>query len=228
MRFKLVFTYLLIAVVQVGCSQEKAVVLKKCLSETTESFPGKNYACQKLSFVDQSLVYKINYSYNGWQIIDSIAYQNDGEKHCVKSFQPVYDVENRIVKSYELLNVDCDQANVIFNEIKDKFGLSREYLADLEFLLSKNPEKNEKGYKFKSGIIPSLFTQYGIPYDGLLKAFSFNIDDNMIKADSIVYSNFALSRNYEYESGRLKEVKIFVNDREGNILSQFREVLELE
>ena len=228
MKFKLIFTCLLIAVAQIGCSQDKVVVLKKCLSESTESFPSKNSTCQKLFFVNQALTYKLNYSFNGWQIIDSIAYQNDSGKHCVKFFQPVYDVENRIVKSYELLNVDCNQTNVLFNEIKDKYGLSREYLANLEFLLSKNPEKNEKKYLFKGGIIPSLFSQYGIPYDELLRAFSFNIKDNMIKADSFVYDSLTLSRNYEYESGLLKEVKILVKDREGNILSQFREVFELK
>ncbi len=228
MKFKLVFTYLLVAVAHIGCSQEKAIVLKKCLSESTESFPSKNYTCQKLSFVNQVLNYKVNYSFNGWQIIDSIAYQNDNGMHCVKSFQPVYDIENRIIKSYVLLNVDCNQTNVLFNEIKDKYGLSREYLANLEFLLSKKPEKHEKRYQFKGGIIPSLFTQYGIPNDGLLQAFSFKIEDNMIKSDSFMYENLTLSRNYKYESGLLKEVKIFVKDREGNTLSQFKEVFELE
>lgn len=62
----------------------------------------------------------------------------------------------------------------------------------------------------------------------LLKAFSFNIEDNMLKADLFIYENFTLSRNYEYESDLLKEVEIFIKDREGNILFQFREVFELE
>ena len=228
MELRLVLLWLFLCTSLFACCQSNVIVSKKCFSEPIEGFPGKNYTCQKLSVVGQTLDDKINYSSNGWQIIDSVAYQNDRGKHCAKSFQPVYDVGNRIVKSYELLNVECDQVNVLLNEIKDKYGLSREYLANLNFLLSKNPEKTEKGYQFKDGISPSLFSQYGIPYDKILKTFSFNIEDNMIKADSFMYHSLTLSRKYEYESGQLKEVKIFIKDRDGNILSQFREVFELE
>ncbi|PZX48947.1 hypothetical protein [Algoriphagus chordae] len=228
MGLRLILLWVFICASQFACCQSNVIVLKKCFSEPLEGFPSKNHTCQKLSFVGQTLDYKINYSFNGWQIIDSVAYQNDKGKLCAKFFQPVYDVENRIVKSYELLNVDCNQVTVFLNEIKDKYGLSRDYLANLNFLLSKNPEKTEKGYQFNGGIIPSLFTKYGIPYDKLLKAFSFNIEDNMIKADSFMYDTLTLSRKYEYESGQLKEVKISIKDRDENILSQFREVFELK
>jgi hypothetical protein len=228
MKFRLVFIYLFISVSQVACSQQKEIILKKCFSESTESFPSKNYTCQKLSFEGENLVYKINYSYNGWQIIDSIAYLNEGGKDCIKSFQPIYDVENRTVKSYELLNVDCNQKIVSFNNINDKYGLSKEYLGSIQSLLSKHPEKNNDEYKFKEGIIPSLFTQYGIPYNEPLSAFTFKIEGDVLQDDSFVYESFILTRNYEYENELLKQVKIVVKDRSERIISQFTETFELE
>lgn len=227
MKLGLIFVCVFISASQVACSQQKEVIIKKCITEPTESFPSKNYACQKLSFEGHNLIYKINYSSNGWQIIDSIAYLNEGEKYCIKSFQPIYDVENRIVKSYELLNVDCNQTNESFNNINDEFDLSREYLESIQFLLSKNPEKNNDVYNFKNGIIPSLFTQYGIPYNETLSAFTFMIKDNVLQEDSFVYESFVLVRNYEYENGLLKKVRIKVKDRGKRIIYQFTEIFEL-
>jgi hypothetical protein len=207
---------------------EKKIILKKCFSESTESFPSENYTCQKLSFEGENLVYKINYSYNGWQIIDSIAYLNEGGKDCIKSFQPIYDVENRTIKSYELLNVDCNQKNVSLININDKYGLSKEYLKSLLFLLSRHPEKNNDEYSFRDGIIPSLFTEYGIPFNEILSVFSFKKEGDVLQYDSFVYESFVLTRNYVYEHGFLKQVGIVVKNRNEKILHQFIETFELE
>lgn len=232
MKIKLMLIYVFISLSQVGCSQQSNVILKKCFSESTKSFKSKNYICQKLIFKEQNLICKINYSSNGWQIIDSVSYQNEGGKYCVKSYQPLYDVENKSVKNYELLNINCNQVkessydNLL--QIKDKYDLSSVYIDNIEFLLSKNPEKSVKGFIFKNGIIPSLFVQYGIPYDELLNALTFNIKNKLLKDDSFVYKNFVLTRNYEYDNGLLKEVRIEVRDRKERIISQFREVFELE
>lgn len=227
MRFKVLFTLLLTAITYVGYCQNKAVVLKKCLSEKSEGFPSNNYTCQKLYFVDGSLVCKVNLSNNGWQIIDSITYQNEGGKLCVKTFQPLYDVENKMVRSYDLFNVESYQTNESFFETKDKYNLSKEYLFNLDFLLSKKPEKTEWGYFFNFGFIPSLFTQYGIPANEILKTFNFIIEDSIVISDSFIYENFILFRNYEYLNDQLKSVVIFIKDRNGKIIFHFKEVYEL-
>lgn len=107
MKIELILTYLFLALSHISYSQQKEIILKKCFSESTESFTSKNYICQKMAFEDQYLIYKINYSDNGWQIYDSIVFKKEGEKFCIKKYQPIYDVKNRVLKSYELLYVDC-------------------------------------------------------------------------------------------------------------------------
>lgn len=228
MKFRFVFIYIFALASLVACSQQNEIIQKRCFSESTESFPSKNYTCQKLFFEDENLIYKLNYSSNGWQIIDSIAYLNERGEDSIKSFQPIYDVENRTIKSYELLNVDLSQKNVLFNNIGDKYGLSKEYLESIQFLLSKYPEKNNDTYKFKDTIIPSLFTQYGIPYSESLSTFTFKIQDDMLQNDLFVYDSFVLTRNYEYENRLLKQVKIVVKDRSEKVISQFIETFELK
>jgi len=231
MKARLLLAYLFF-IGHVACSQQNVIIQKKCFSVATESFPAKSYICQKIFFSGQILIYKVDYSYNGWQIIDSVAYQKEGLKYCSKSYQPVYDFENRTIKSYQLLYVDCNQVKVSSNDkfpkINDKYGLSREYLYELELLISKNPERNAGGYKFNGGIIPTIFGQYGIPYDETLYAFTFSIKNSVVKEDSFTYEHFILNRSYQYENGFLKEVKIVIKDGEERTISQFREVFELE
>jgi hypothetical protein len=228
MKFKLVFIYFFIYVSQVACSQKKEIILKKCFSESTESFTNRNYICQKLSFVNQTLIYKINYSYNNWQIIDSVTYQREKEKYCIKFFQPVYDITNKVVIKYKLLNIDCNHTNIIFNNINDTYSLTRDYLESIEFLLSKNPVKNNSEYVFKDSIIPSLFTRYGIPYNEPLISFAFEIKNDIIENDSFIYENFILTRNYKYEKSLLKEVEIVVTNRDKKNIFQFYESFELK
>ena len=231
-RIKLIFTCLFLGMSQMACSQQNVVILKKCFSEGQESFPSKNYTCEKLFFNGQKLSYKINYSSNGWQIVDSVSYQIEGSKLCAKSYQPLYDIENRRVTDYQLNSVDCNPNEVLSNDrlsqINDKFYLSREYLAALNFLLSKDPKQTDNGFLFDGGIIPSLFTQYGIPYDEPLSTFDFTIEDGVIKSDSFVYENYVLKREYEYKSRMLEEVKIVVTNRKGVETSEYREYFEIE
>lgn len=215
-----------------ACSQQDVVILKKCFSEGQESFPGKNYTCAKLFFKGQKLSYKINYSNNGWQIVDSVSYQREGAKLCAKSYQPLYDVENRKVKDYQLNSVACNPNEVLsddkLSQINDKFHLSKEYLATLNFLLAKNPKQTANGFLFDGGIIPSLFTHYGIPYDEPLFTFDYTIKEGVIKSDSFVYGDYDLIREYEYKSGVLKEVKIVVANRKGVEILEYREYFEIE
>ena len=230
MKIKLLFVCIFFTISQVGYSQKSNFILKKCFSKSTQSFPNKNYICQKLILKGQSIIYKLNYSSNGWQIIDSVVCQKKGGKYCEKFYQPIYDVENRFIKNYELLNVDCIQIKKSSYDdllrIKDEYNLSKEYIDNIEFLLSKHPMKSIKEYSFKNEIIPSLFTQYGIPYDELLSVFTYKLESRLLKDDSFIFKNFVLTRNYVYNNGLLKEVRIEIRNREEKIISQFREVFE--
>lgn len=228
MKIRLVLISFIFSFSHIGCSQDIMIIFKKCFNESTESFPSKNYKCQKLYFENENLVYIINYSLNNWQIIDSIVYQYGKGEYCIKSYQPIYNIENSTIDSYELLNVDCNQNILSVNSLNDRYSLSKFYIRSVEFLLSKHPEKYNDEYKFKDGIIPSLFMQYGIPYNESLNSFSFKIDAGMLRNDKYVFKNFVLTRNFEYENGILKKVRILIKDVNENVISDMIEMFELE
>lgn len=111
----------------------------------------------------------------------------------------------------------------------DKYGLSKEYLLDLQFLLERNPMRKDDVFQFKGGIIPSLFQQYGIPFNESLLIFSFTKGgNNLILSDSFSFDNYTLTRKYMYNSNNvLEEVQIIVRDKKNKSTSQFREYFEI-
>jgi hypothetical protein len=230
MRF--ICFYIFLGLSQVACSQQNTRINKTFVSEGSESFPSKNYTCQKLFYSDQNLVWEINYSYNGWQVYDSIYYEIKDSKYCISTFQPVYDEGSKTVSNYSVGNIDCEQEKDFSNKdlalISDQYFLSKPYLSDLNFLLQRNPINQGNVFKFKTAISPSLFSQYGIPYNELLSSFSFIVSiDNQIESDEFYFSNFTLKREYHYQESRLEEVVITLINKRTSSTSKFKEKFEI-
>jgi hypothetical protein len=230
MRF--IYLYIILGLSNVACPQQNTRINKTCISDGSESFPSKNYTCQKLFYSDQNLVWEVNYSYNGWQVYDSIYYEIKGLKYCISTFQPVYDESSRTVSNYSIGNVDCKQEKGFSNKnlalINDQYSLSKPYLNDLNFLLQRNPINQRNVFNFKSAISPSLFSQYGIPYNELLSSFSFIVNrDNQIESDEFSFSNFMLKREYHYQDSRLQEVVITLVNKRTSGTSKFKEQFEI-
>ncbi len=224
--------YIFIGLSQIACFQQEVRIIKKCSSSGNESFVDKNYICQKLFYEEQKLIWKVNYSYNEWQIYDSIYYEYKDSNYCVKTFQPTYKEGNKVVAGYQLSNVDCDQGKTFpsgyFSQINDQYLLSRPYLRDLNFLLQLSPIISDNEFKFKNGISPSLFSQYGIPYNELLDSFSFVVNqDDLIESDNFYFINYTLKRKYRYENSRLQDVIIIVENKRTNVVSEFKEHFEI-
>lgn len=215
-----------------ACSQQEVKIIKECYFSGNESFPNRKYICQKMYFQGKQLMSKIEYSYNGWQVYDFTSYKYIKDGYITELYKPIYDLESRIFKGYELESTDTVQHKILSGKlvkINDQYHLSKPYLYDLWFLLERNPKNENNIFKFKYGIIPTLFSEYGLPYNELLKSFTFTISqDNLIEGDVFFFQDYIVRRKYKYnEYHRLKEVQITIENTKDNIISEYRESFEI-
>lgn len=226
---RLFYFFISISLSFTACSQENLKVVKMCSSSGDESFIDKNYKSQELFFKGENLIGQINYSYNGWQIYDSISYENKGLNLCVKTFTAQYNVEERLFEKYAFEGVNCDEeinfSNRYLNNVNDKYFLSRPYLKDLDLLLGFHPHKNGDEFNFKEGVIPSILTKYGIPFNEKLNSFSFNItsENNLISNDEFYFSGYIVKRKYEYVNSVLRSVIITIENKKTSVVLKYEE-----
>lgn len=229
MRF--LYLYVHLGLTLAACSQQ-ITINKVCIVEGSKSFVGKNYTCQKLVYSNENLAWTISYSYNGWQIYDSIYYEIKDTTCCVKTFRAEYDEGFKAVSNYILESVDCGQkvgfSDNLLASINDQYSLSKPYLDDLNFLLKLKPINRGTEFSFKEGVSPSLFPQYGILNSEVLNSFFVVVGaDNHIRNDGFYFLNFTLEREYTYKGARLHEVIINVKNKKTNSISTFRERFEI-
>ena len=224
---KIITMFLCFAFSQIVLSQQQVMIQKKCTFEGSETLPSRSYICERLFFEKEDLIYRIEYSYNGWQITDSITYERTNGKCIIKDYQAQYDFNNRVINHYLLLYVDStlikNSLNNELSKINDRFNLTKDYLDDLNFLLERNPINEADTFKFEDGIIPSAFIKYSIPYNEILYEFNYSVKDNLIKNDSFTFENFIVSRKYYYKDKMLQKVLIIVEDKRKAATSKFGE-----
>lgn len=214
------------------CTKKNTKIEKYFFSKGTSSFISKDFKSKDMYFENDILISEVNYAYNNWQIYDSIYYYKKNNLLCNNTYVPQYN--DRIIIDYKLKDIDCKNINgnlinVKLNKISDDFKLSKYYLMDLELLLSNNPLKvNENKYVFKQGLIPSILSDYGIPFDENLFQFTFNIDkDNLIKSDFFEYDNYNVERYYSYHNNFLNEVNIIVTNKKNDIVRNYKEQFKI-
>lgn len=215
-----------------ACSQQEVKIIKECYFSGSVNFPSRKYICEKMYFQGRQLMSKIEYSPNGWQVYDSISYNYFGNVYIANSYKPTYDLDNRTIKDYKLESKDTVHQKTFsgkLSKINDQYHLSKPYLFDLWFLLQRNPRYENNTFTFKYGIIPSLFSKYGLPYNELLKSFVFTISPgNLIEGDVFIFQDYIVRRAYKYNGyHRLIEVQIRVEDKRNNITSEYREYFDI-
>lgn len=226
---KLIYLFIFIYLGQTACSQENMKITKVRSSEK------RTYKCQELFFKDTTLIYELNFSYNGWQVTDSIHYNNEGSVHCAKVYFASYDEDSDSTSTpyYEYRYLDCNQNDYLktksFSRIDDTYSLSKYYLRDLNLLLELNPINVNDEFRFKKPIISSILTQYGIPYNEQLSSFSFKLNDSnkLILKDIFTFENYVVSRNYSYQMNILEQVSIIVTNRGNGQTYDYTEVFKL-
>lgn len=227
---KLIYIFILIFFGQVACSQKNIKITK------VRSTEKRTYKCQELCYKDSILIWELNYSYNGWQITDSVYYINEDSAHCAKIYFATYDEDpdSTSTPHYEYRYLDCDQYDYLktqsFYRINDTYSLSKRYLEDLELLLGLDPNSVNDEFEFEKPVIPSILTKYGIPYNEQMSSFSFELNDsrNLILNDAFIFENYVVIRKYDYQEDMLEKVSITVTSKENGQTKKYSESFKID
>lgn len=229
---KIFYFFIFISISQIYCfnKNENTRIIKERISKE------KSYKCQELCFEDSSLIWELNYSYNGWQIIDSIYYYFKDSVNYSEVYFATYeeDSDSTSAPHYEFRYFEKNQnkyrKSTFFSKIADGYYLSRYYLKDLKMLLDLNPINDGGIFFLKKPITPSILTQYGIPYNEQLSSFSFELNDTdkFILRDLFTFDNYIVRRNYSYKNNVLEKVKITLTNREKKQIKEYIEVFKLK
>ncbi|HBX21778.1 MAG TPA: hypothetical protein DEF88_15175 [Porphyromonadaceae bacterium] len=197
--------------VNLEASSENAHFIKMYSSSS------KKYKTQELFFKKDKLLWAKNYSYNGWQIIDSLSYEYSDSIIYRHIFYPIYDETKRSFIKYKFMRTQAELrhafSNNILSSINDNYHFSKCYLKDIDLLLNSEPIYENGVYKFPDGMIPSILLNYGIPYNENLYSFSFKIKENLIIEDSFDFLHYFIRRKYNYDNNILQKVIIEVHNK---------------
>lgn len=193
------------------------------------SFKNDTIISKESYYKDSLLNYEKIYAYNGWQVLDSIVYDKN---LCFKVYQPNYDIENKIIKSYSYSYSDCYKVDYKLGEtllFKDSFMILSNYYSTLEFALindsfSLKKSENCYVYKFKVPDTLLLFSNYGIPDTEVLLSLSVKLKQNLILEDEFDYKNFNIKRKYYYKEDILKKVQITVWNKQAKTQKIFYDI----
>jgi len=229
---KFIYICIFIFIGYAALSQDEIKIIKVRSSEK------RSYKCQELILKNSNLYYSHSYSYNGWQITDSICYENEDTTRCAKVYFATYDdgstSTSGSVPHYEFRYLDCNfnsyLKSKLFSKISDTYLLSGFYINDFNSLLELNPNKIDNEFRLKNPVAPSLFPTYGIEYNEPLISFTFQLNDksNLILTDSFTFENYVVSRKYSYNSNILENVLIIVKNRKNGLTHEYSEIFKFK
>lgn len=186
---------------------------------------------QEIYIKGNKTIWEKNYSYNGWQVLDSIVY---GENETV-TYEPQYGDDREFLKYSKRgsTNELTSKSNAPFKyPLKDRYELGRLYSNDIvliyELLGTKTFETKSENV-LKTNFVPSILTMYGIPYDELLDYCTYSVTKKgLLQNDNFYFENFSVSRDFDYEGLVLKKVNIVRVDKVNNQTERFIEKFKIE
>lgn len=186
--------------------------------------PRQDYVNSIYVYDNKELMYNINYSYNGWQIYDSIAYKYVNNKMLAFVYQATY-----FPLKYELIYVDTistllNNYSILWSLHIDAHKIMYQYVKTIDYVLSALyqtlPIVIQKDFLFSTGDIliqgiGLFFAKYGIPYNAKLVCTSFYINDigNLV-FDEYIFESYIVTRYFKYSNeGNVNEVIIRTIDK---------------
>lgn len=186
---------------------------------------------QKMYYVDNLLLYKINYAFNGWQKLDSIVFNYDSIGYlCIYDYQAKYNNDMTLI-GYDLNYKDCTEINHS-TKLNDKLNLAFDYYNDILYCFGfKNKTLVNKGndhlVKFQRGYAPSIMTDYGVPYNEILLSIKYRINNNILLRDECDFKNYNVKREFIYENNYLSEVIVFFTNKRSCKIKRFKEIFSI-
>lgn len=128
-------------------------------------------------------------------------------------------LEKNILKGFdqEGLNDSISKKNgVNYIEVKDSLQLLKDYLKDINLIIShvgiKDVVKTKSGsvsiYSYRFNDVPAILTDYGVPSNELLIAFTIYVEDEKLIKDKFQFENYSLTRTYSYKNDLIQNVSV--------------------
>jgi hypothetical protein len=202
------------------------IIIKKITSRGINEVTVK-----EIGYKDKTRIWEKNISSNGWQVLDSIAY-NPEKSESPNYYEPVYSENSKSIEKYILEedyfnSTELNKTNPIGDIVKDKFSLSSYYISVIDDILrTSNIDSASLNLTdtIIANYIPSILTHYGIPWNQLLDSCYYHINnEGFIEADKFYFNNYILEREYQYEDSILRQVNISVEMKRSGKIKTFTE-----
>ncbi len=207
MKYHLIIIVIVVSI----CSCATKTKHENVLVSRLRTYDNLEVKIQEFHLRGEEKIWEKNYSYNGWQILDSIVY---GEAKTIV-YIPDYG-DTRKIKNYNKEEKPIDQnlnpVKPFSKLLKDKYQLSTIYIKAFETvydLTDMSIMEESLSKTLKTNFIPSILTNYGIPYNELLDSCSYSISQKgLLHNDNFYFENFHIQREYFYDGLKLTTVKI--------------------
>lgn len=197
---------------------QDAVIWKHVLRFSEDRYLPKGYIASKYRYCDNTLLYKMNYSDNGWQVIDSITYKKNNELWYISYFDT--DASLRLHHRFSDTTQNLHYTNNALHYTIDKYGVLPFYLDGINELIfickKQSPHLIQTHisdtcyFFFKDVGHTLLFAEYGISMEETLMMYCCYIGKHGVYDwDKFCFSGHTVVRCFEYDTqGNLCKVVI--------------------
>lgn len=205
-RFLLLIVF---CIVSFQSFSQDVVIWKQILRFCNDRYLPKVYIASKYCYRDTTLLYRMDYSDNGWQIYDSISYTRDNGLWYI-SYYDATDTDLRLHQRFSDTIQDLYYTNNDLQYIVDKYCVLSYYLNGINELIhqckkmSPHLIQTQIGdtcyYFFKDVNHTLLFAEYGIPMEESLNNYCCHIGEHgEYDWDKFCFSEYTISRHFDYD-----------------------------
>ena len=201
--------FLIICTGVIFSSAQDEVIWKHTLRFSNDRYLPKGYVASKYRYCNNTLLYKLDYSDNGWQVIDSITYKK-GDGLWYISY---YDADASLRQHHRFSDTtqNLHHTNNDLHYAIDKYGLLPLYLDGINKLVyickKQSPHLIQTQiddtcyYIFKGVDHTLLFAEYGIPLEETLKMYCCHIGkQGEYDWDTFYFSGYTVTRCFKYDT----------------------------
>lgn len=192
-------------------SAQNVVIWKHVLIFSNDMFLPDSYISAKYSYRDNTLLYRLDYTDNGWQIIDSISYTKSDGLWYVTHFDDIEHIGFKLHYGHSDTTQNLHYTNDDIHYTIDKYEILSDYLDkinDLVLFCKKEPQylkqvhiSDTSCYSFRDVNHTLLFAWYGVSIQETLYTYCCHIKGNgEYDWDRFCFSECTITRRFEYDA----------------------------
>ena len=199
-------------------SAQNVVIWKHILRISNDRYLPKGYIASKYRYCDTVLLYKMDYSDNGWQVYDSISYKKQNGLWHISYYDS--DTNSRLYLRFSDTVENPFRMNKDIRYVSGKYNILPRYLNEINNLIyqcktdSLSPILEHMNdtccYLFVDVDHTLLFADYGIPMEESLERYCCHIGrSGQYDWDKFIFSNYTVMRYFDYDKyGNICKVTI--------------------